>query len=149
MERLSHCQGQQLLGGRARTRIQICPSPQPTLFPLWVLHPGTPRARTLTTQPAGPNCQDGREERWGGREGGEEQGGGGLATIGVLIKQRQQGLEPQELLSFGACMETSSGGEGGSLREPGQPSDEREGLGKGIKWHRKDKAWELRRHQQM
>lgn len=28
-------------------------------------------------------------------------------------------------------------------------SDEREGLGKGIKWHRKDKAWELRRHQQM
>lgn len=72
-----------------------------------------------------------------------------MATIEVLIKQRQQGLEPRKQLSFHARTETSSGGEGGRLREAGQPSDKREGLGKGIKWPRKDKAWELRRHQQM
>lgn len=74
---------------------------------------------------------------------------GPSGAIICLLPSELLGLRKVCASSPGACMETSSGGEGGSLREPGQPSDEREGLGKGIKWHRKDKAWELRRHQQM
>lgn len=69
-------------------------------------------------------------ERWGGREGGEEQGGSGWALREIiLIRQRQQGGIPRSL-------ETSSGGrealsEGSSQstwqRGPGQEAGHRKG----------------------
>lgn len=95
-------QGQDRNPGLPKPTAHALPTPEP------VQEPTCPHAHRrpigCTARLAG--------ERWGGREGGEEQGGGGWALREIsLIRQRQQGRLPRSLETSSGGREALSGGQ--------------------------------------